>query len=93
MGPGGGAAPAAGGAAPDNFIPPGALGSLYRPSERPDEPVTSGAISGPGPGPESLLGGAALTGGAMASLLNRAAIASGSSSLRALSVQAAQQGK
>lgn len=33
---------------------PGGLGPLDRPSERPDEPITSGIPYGAGPGPEAL---------------------------------------
>ena len=33
---------------------PGTLGSLTRPSERPNEPITAGAAFGAGPGPEAL---------------------------------------
>lgn len=40
---------------------PGAFGSLTRPTERPDEPITAGLPSGPGPGPEALLLGNAQT--------------------------------
>jgi len=35
-------------------IPPGGFGDPLRPTERPDEPVTSGLPIGPGPGPEAL---------------------------------------
>ena len=67
---------AAPGTGPAPFIPPGAVGSLERPSERPDEPVTHGAALGAGPGPEALGLNGPATGGAMTQLLNRAAIAS-----------------
>lgn len=33
---------------------PGSLGAFNRPTERPDEPITAGLPSGPGPGPEVL---------------------------------------
>lgn len=33
---------------------PGAQGPLLRPTERPNEPVTAGLPTGPGPGPEAL---------------------------------------
>ena len=33
---------------------PGSLGDLHRPTDRPNEPVTAGLASGPGPGPEAL---------------------------------------
>ena len=94
----GGAGAAAGGAPPPAAPPqswpePGSLGSLERPSERPDEPVTSGAALGPGPGPESLPTGGQMTGGAMSGMLNRAAVASGSSALRQLAMAAANQGR
>jgi hypothetical protein len=81
------------GAGPAPFIPPGAVGSLERPSERPDEPITHGAALGAGPGPESLGLNGPATGGAMTQLLNRAAIASGSSALRSLAAQVAAQGR
>lgn len=42
--PGGGAPQGAG-------QPPGALGSLYSPTGRPDEPLTAGMSQGAGPGP------------------------------------------
>lgn len=49
---GGGAGPpaAAGPAGPA----PGSLGDLLRPTDRPDEPITTGIASGAGLGPESL---------------------------------------
>lgn len=37
-----------------DFTPAGAHGSPYRPTDRPDEPVTAGLPMGPGPGPEIL---------------------------------------
>jgi hypothetical protein len=37
-------------------VAPGSLGDLFRASERPGEPVTSGAPVGAGPGPEVLPG-------------------------------------
>jgi hypothetical protein len=40
--------------APQPMIPPGAMGPLDRPTERPNEPVTAGSPFGPGPGPEAL---------------------------------------
>jgi hypothetical protein len=47
-----GAAPSAAPAAPaPSPIMPGSLGSLTRPTERPDEPLTAGASFGPGPTP------------------------------------------
>jgi len=45
------------GASPTNAIPqvqrpiPGEMGSLTRPTESPNEPITAGASFGPGPGP------------------------------------------
>ena len=89
MGAGGGAASAAG--APPSSLPPGALTPLDAPSERPDEPVTHGAALGPGPGPDTLPG-AAMTQGAMTSLLSRAALATGSAGLASLAAMAANQG-
>jgi len=44
--------PASSGAQPMNTGPQ--VVPLTEPSQRPDEPVTSGAASGPGPGPEAL---------------------------------------
>lgn len=43
---------------PGTPLPPGSHGPLDRPTERPDEPLTAGIPSGPGPGPE-VLGGMA----------------------------------
>lgn len=42
------------GAARQPAQPAGAQGSLTRPTERPDEPLTAGAPMGPGPGPDAL---------------------------------------
>jgi hypothetical protein len=56
-GTGGGAPPGPPGeAAPPapGFAPPGSFGAFDRPTERPAEPVTAGAPSGPGAGPEAL---------------------------------------
>ena len=49
-------APPAPGAPPAGPAPvlPGGLGPIDRPSERPNEPLTAGLSSGPGPGPEAL---------------------------------------
>lgn len=33
---------------------PGSLGALNAPSQRPNEPLTAGLNTGPGPGPEAL---------------------------------------
>lgn len=46
-----GAAPSAAPAPAPSPVMPGSLGSLTRPTERPDEPVTAGASFGPGPTP------------------------------------------
>lgn len=35
---------------------PGELGDFLRATDRPNEPLTSGLASGPGPGPEALAG-------------------------------------
>jgi len=35
-------------------MPPGGAGAFNRPTERPDEPVTTGLPYGPGPGPEAV---------------------------------------
>ncbi len=48
------AVPAPAGGAPTT--PPGGLGGLADPSARPNEPLTAGLASGPGPGPEALGG-------------------------------------
>jgi hypothetical protein len=90
MAPGGGGQGLSPGAAAP-FLPPGSLGSLERPTERPDEPVTAGAAGGPGPGPEALAG-PTMTQGAMTSLLSQAAMASGSAGLASLAAMAANQG-
>lgn len=87
-------APQSPGAGGQPFLPPGSLTPLDAPSQRPNEPVTHGARLGPGAGPEILPQGAnAMGNGVMSSLLNRAAMASGSSALRALATQAANQGR
>jgi hypothetical protein len=101
--PAGGAAPGMAATAPSPAggqfqnpvqpLPPSPPGGLFRPSERPHEPVTAGAALGAGPGPEVLPQAGALTGGAMTSLLQRAAVSSGSSALRSLAMVAANQGK
>ncbi len=56
--PQGGPAPAPGGAPMPN-IAPGGLGGLADPTARPDEPLTAGLPTGPGPGPEALGGASA----------------------------------
>ena len=43
------------GAAPT--VPPGGLGPLDAPTQNPNQPLTAGMPSGPGPGPEALGGG------------------------------------
>lgn len=45
------ALPPGGGAPQGSGQTPGALGSLYAPTGRPDEPVTAGMAQGPGAGP------------------------------------------
>ena len=52
--PGQSAPPAGGPGVPPAGPVPGARGPLLRPTERPDEPVTAGLPTGPGPGPEAL---------------------------------------
>lgn len=48
-------APGAGGPGPQaNPTPLASVIPLNAPTQRPDEPVTSGALTGPGPGPEAL---------------------------------------
>lgn len=60
MGPPGSTSPQAGAsgpppsAPPPALPPPGSLPAFGRPTERPNEPVTHGAASGPGGGPEVL---------------------------------------
>jgi len=45
-------------AGPATYIPPGAVTPLNAPTQRPDEPLTTGLRQGPGAGPEVLtLGG------------------------------------
>lgn len=53
---GGGAAGSSSPATPaaPPMTPPGALGPLDAPTQRPDEPITAGLNTGPGPGPEAL---------------------------------------
>lgn len=41
-------------APPDVRVPPGGLGDILRPTDRPDEPLTAGVPFGAGPGPEAL---------------------------------------
>lgn len=62
-------APASGGGAgvPAQGLPtgpppvlPGSLGPLNSPTSRPNEPITTGLPTGPGAGPEALMGGGAL---------------------------------
>lgn len=51
MGPPAGASGPPGGASAESpQLQPGGLGDFNRPTERPDEPVTAGIASGPGPG-------------------------------------------
>ena len=73
--------------APPPAMPPGAMGPLSRPTENPNEPVTSGLPIGAGPGPEALapspvapVGGV----GSMSAMLAQAAQASGSATLQSL---------
>ena len=47
-------APGQGGAGGPSLPPPGSLGNLLAPTTRPDEPLTAGMPSGPGPGPDAL---------------------------------------
>lgn len=46
--------PGGGGGVSPPTVPPGGFGAFTRGSERPDEPITAGLKSGPGPGPEAL---------------------------------------
>lgn len=60
--------------------PPGSRGAFNRPTERPLEPVTAGVPSGPGPGPESVVGlGGAQQDQTVGALLNRLAAQPGAS--------------
>jgi len=46
--------PGGGGGVSPPTVPPGGFGAFTRGTERPDEPITAGLRSGPGPGPEAL---------------------------------------
>jgi hypothetical protein len=46
------AGPTPAGAAPS--VQPGGLGAITAPTDKPNEPLTAGLASGPGPGPEAL---------------------------------------
>lgn len=83
-------APAPGGA--PNLPVPGAR-PWTRPTERPNEPVTTGVPSGPGPGPEALGAFGQGLGENMAQMLGAAAQAAGSPTLDFLARQAAAQGQ
>lgn len=51
---GGAPAPSPSGAALGGGVSPGDLGALHAPSQRPNEPLTAGLPTGPGPGPEAV---------------------------------------
>jgi len=70
---------------------PGELPALMRPSERPNEPVTHGAASGPGAGPEAMIGAAQPSG--IAQTIARIAQLSGNSDLMTLAQHAQAQGQ
>lgn len=72
-------------AAASAMAPPG--GTMSGPTQRPNEPVTAGLTSGPGPGPEILGIGQPGPGG-LAQTLQAAADASGSGLLATLAAQA-----
>lgn len=61
--------------------------SLNAPSSRPNEPVTAGLASGPGPGPAALG-----TDTGLSALLERAAMESGNETIRAMLDQARRLG-
>lgn len=86
-------APAGGPASPPVGapIPPGAFGDLHRPTERPYEPVTAGAVSGPGPGPEALMRPPNVN--RVSSVLQQAAQRTGSPVLSRLASQAQAAGQ
>ena len=76
------------------LAPPDPAGHLMNPTARPNEPVTAGLPSGPGPGPEAMTGlGQPGAPGNLADLLAQAAQASGSSALSFLAGQAQAQGQ
>lgn len=60
---------------------------LNAPTERPNEPVTAGLSSGPGPGPAALRAGPTLS-----SLLERVALQSGNVTIQAMLDRARQMG-
>jgi hypothetical protein len=76
-------------------MPPGGLGPLAGPTQRPAEPVTAGVNIGPGPGPEanapSPLGPAAGI-NPLSSMLAAAASSSGSQALASLAQRAQAAG-
>lgn len=86
-------APAGGPASPlaGAPIPPGAFGDLHRMTERPNEPVTAGAASGPGPGPEALMRPPGAN--SVSDVLAQAAQRTGSPVLSRLAAQAQSAGQ
>jgi hypothetical protein len=70
---------------------PGERLPLDRPTERPEEPLTAGLPSGPGPGPEVL--GLPPDSSRVSSILRRIALTSGSSDIEALADFAESQGQ
>src|SRR5581483_5643991 len=88
---GGGGAPPSGGAP----MPPGGFGPLARPTERPGEPVTTGAPVGPGAGPETLPQGPSnpMLNSNLSQILQHAAQATGSSAVAELAQRAALAGQ
>lgn len=97
----GGASPAPGASSVVGSAPgappvlPGGLGDLHRPTERPFEPVTAGAPTGPGPGPEALANGPANPAGntTLSTMLAQVARSSGSQAVAALAQHALAAGQ
>lgn len=91
--PGPSAPPGAGQPAPVG-PPPGSFGMLNRPTERPMEPVTSGAPVGAGPGPEALPQAPSSAGqGNLSDMLRQIASSSGSQALAELAMRAGATGQ
>jgi hypothetical protein len=80
--------PSAHPALPDSPLPP-----LDRPSERPNEPVTAGAATGPGPGTSALPSGPVAAGGtSLSTMLSAIAQQSNSRTVQALAQRATGAG-
>jgi hypothetical protein len=82
------------GAAPGGPPPPSPPPTLDQPTQRPNEPVTAGAASGPGPGPAVLNAtpGAPQAGGRLSQTIFQAAAADPSGMLSQLGALAQQRG-